>query len=94
MPDGLLYPYAFGRLDVVGDGNEGTLLEISRRGFLRCGVHKRSGLAEFNATLQQWSGLEVDLCRAISAAIFDGVFSSVQFVEVLASERFVQYVAK
>ena len=53
---------------------------------LRCGVTKSVGFAELNTTTQEWSGLDIDFCRAISVALFDGKVD-VQFVELSGSER-------
>ncbi|CAB9506132.1 extracellular solute-binding protein [Seminavis robusta] len=49
----------------------GTLQMIGQRGYLRCGVFPdRPGFAEeANAT---WVGMDVDLCRCLAVAIFDG----------------------
>jgi general L-amino acid transport system substrate-binding protein len=64
-----------------------TLKTVKERGALLCGVNQ--GLPGFsNADSQgQWSGLDVDLCRAIAAAIF-GDPSKVRFVPLSTAERF------
>ena len=55
-----------------------TLKEVQSRGILRCGVSQ--GLPGFsNADDQgQWSGLDVDFCRAVAAAVL-GDSSKVEF---------------
>ncbi len=48
-----------------------TLEQIKQRGFLSCGTNP--GLAGFGLPDDKgnWTGLDVELCRAISAAIFN-----------------------
>jgi general L-amino acid transport system substrate-binding protein len=64
-----------------------TLDAIKARGQLICGVN--TGLAGFSAADSQgnWSGLDVDVCRAIAAAIL-GDGSKVKFVPLNAQQRF------
>mmetsp|Transcript_3023 Transcript_3023/g.8527 ORF Transcript_3023/g.8527 Transcript_3023/m.8527 type:complete len:881 (-) Transcript_3023:425-3067(-) len=64
-----------------------TVQAIKARGFLNCGVSVRKGFAEFNATQRTWSGFDVELCRAISSALFDGV-DQVVFTDLPAAQRF------
>lgn len=66
----------------------GTLKQILDRGHLRCGTPRSPGFGEFDAATGRWSGLDVDFCRAVSAAIFNGVSDDVDFRVVPASERF------
>lgn len=64
-----------------------TLKTVQDRGQLICGVSE--GLPGFSARddKNQWSGFDVDLCRAIAAAIFNDA-SKVQFVGLPANDRF------
>src|SRR5512147_1020929 len=64
-----------------------TLDAIKQRGQLVCGVN--TGLAGFSAADAQgnWSGLDVDICRAIAAAVL-GDGSKVKFVPLTAQQRF------
>lgn len=64
-----------------------TLDSVKSRGQLYCGVN--TGIAGFSAPDDKgnWKGLDVDLCRAISAAIFKDA-SKVKFVPLTAKERF------
>jgi general L-amino acid transport system substrate-binding protein len=64
-----------------------TLKAVKDRGSLTCGVSQ--GLAGFSIADDkgQWSGLDVDLCRAIAAAIFNDP-TKVVFVPLSPSERF------
>ena len=64
-----------------------TLKTVQDRGSLICGVSQ--GLSGFSIKDDsgQWSGFDVDFCRALAAAIFNDP-SKVQFVPLDASERF------
>ena len=50
--------------------NAGTLDDVKNRGFLKCGV--TTGLIGFAAPDDSgnWTGFDVDVCRAVAAAIF------------------------
>jgi general L-amino acid transport system substrate-binding protein len=60
---------------------------VKARGQLNCGVN--TGLAGFSQPDDkgEWTGLDVDVCRAIAAAIFKDP-SKVKFVPLTAKERF------
>jgi general L-amino acid transport system substrate-binding protein len=64
-----------------------TLRKVRARGELLCGVN--TGLPGFSSADAQgnWSGFDVDFCRAVAAAIFDDP-KKVKFVPLDASERF------
>jgi general L-amino acid transport system substrate-binding protein len=64
-----------------------TLDAIKARGQLTCGVH--TGLAGFSQADAQgnWSGLDVDYCRAIAAAVL-GDPTKVKWVPLTAQQRF------
>eukprot|EP00986_Skeletonema_menzelii_P002605 scaffold709_cov142-Skeletonema_menzelii.AAC.6 len=80
----------FGSLDEEGPlFHTGTTLDkVKAKGFVSCGVNERAGFAEFDRTTSTWSGIDVDLCRALSAAIFDGVPNHVVYHSLTASDRF------
>lgn len=64
-----------------------TLQEIRARGKLNCGVTQ--GLGGFSAVDAQgnWTGIDVDFCRAVAAAVLeDG--SRVNFVPLSSKQRF------
>lgn len=65
---------------------DGTLQTVKERGFLQCGVN--TGLPGFsNANADgQWSGLDVDVCRAIAAAVLEDA-EKVRFTPLTAKER-------
>ena len=65
----------------------GTLNDVMIRGFVKCGVSE--GLAGFskqdgNGT---WRGIDVDICRAVAAAIF-GDPEQAQYTPLPAKDRF------
>ncbi len=65
----------------------GTLDTVKSKGFLQCGVN--SGLAGFGFpdAAGNWSGFDVDYCRAVAAAVF-GDPTKVKFTPTTAKERF------
>ncbi len=46
-----------------------TLQKVRAQGFLQCGSTARPGLARSDAN-NNWSGLEVEVCRAVAIAVF------------------------
>ena len=64
-----------------------TLEAVKEKGHLQCGV--TSGLPGFSQPDQNgnWTGIDVDTCRAVAAAIF-GDAKAVQFTPLTAKERF------
>jgi general L-amino acid transport system substrate-binding protein len=64
-----------------------TLDTVKQRGKLICGVN--TGLAGFGAPNDQgqWSGLDIDLCKAVAAAVF-GDASKVDYKPLNAEQRF------
>jgi general L-amino acid transport system substrate-binding protein len=70
-----------------GSGLAQTLKNVKERGALACGVSQ--GIPGFSSPDDKgnWTGLDVDLCRAIAAAIFADA-SKVRFVPLSAKDRF------
>ena len=64
-----------------------TLKTVKDRGMLSCGVSQ--GLPGFSSPDDKgnWTGLDVDICRAVAAAIFNDP-SKVKFVPLSAKDRF------
>jgi general L-amino acid transport system substrate-binding protein len=64
-----------------------TLNTVKSRGILNCGAHV--GLAGFGLPDKEgnWSGFDVDFCRAIAAAIFNDP-TKVKFIPTTAQNRF------
>ena len=69
-----------------GHGNS-TLAQVKEKGFVQCGVSQ--GLPGFSNAddAGEWTGLDVDMCRAIAAAVF-GDASAVKFTPLSAKQRF------
>jgi general L-amino acid transport system substrate-binding protein len=71
-----------------GTAQAGAILDaIKDKGFIQCGVS--TGLAGFSNPddAGNWSGLDVDVCRAIAAAVF-GDADAVKFTPLTSKERF------
>jgi general L-amino acid transport system substrate-binding protein len=64
-----------------------TLAEVKARGALRCGVNQQlAGFASANS-LGEYSGFDVDVCRAVATAVFNDS-EAVEMTPVSAGERF------
>ena len=68
----------------VGAGE--TLARVKSRKVLRCGVSEGLIGFSFKDAAGQWTGMDVDFCRAVAAAVGDRV--RVEFVPLFASARF------
>lgn len=64
-----------------------TLADVKAKGFLQCGV--TGGVPGFSApdANNVWTGLEVDYCRAVAAAIFNDP-DAVRYTPLTSQERF------
>ena len=71
----------------AGAASAGTLEDVKAKGFVQCGVSQ--GLPGFSNQNDsgEWSGLDVDLCRGIAAAVFNDP-KAVKFTPLSAKERF------
>ncbi|WP_306225463.1 amino acid ABC transporter substrate-binding protein [Bosea beijingensis] len=74
-------------LSATGASAQATLAQVKQRGILNCGSN--TGLAGFGVPDAQgnWKGLDVDVCRAISATIFNDP-NKVKFIPLSAKDRF------
>ena len=65
----------------------GTLDDVRAKGFVQCGVSQ--GLPGFSNAddAGNWTGIDVDLCRAVAAAVF-GDAEAVKFTPLSAKQRF------
>ena len=54
---------------IAGAAQAGTLDDVRQKGFLQCGVSQ--GLPGFSNPDEQnnWTGMDVDFCRAVAAAV-------------------------
>ena len=66
---------------------QSTLEAVQKKGYVQCGVNV--GLAGFSQPDSQgvWKGIDVDVCRAIAAAVF-GDASKVRYTPLTAQQRF------
>ena len=73
--------------NIIIEKEIGLLQTVKERGFLICGVN--SGLPGFAAEDEEgnWSGLDVDFCRAVSAAVF-GDADKVEYIGLNSAQRF------
>ena len=63
-----------------------TVDSVKDKGYVQCGVN--TALAGFSAaTGGEWEGLDVDVCRAVAAAVF-GDASKVRYTPLTAAQRF------
>ncbi|OYU49278.1 MAG: amino acid ABC transporter substrate-binding protein [Rhizobiales bacterium PAR1] len=86
----VLMSFAIGAAVVMTAGAasaQTTLEQVKKRGTLQCGSN--TGLAGFGVPDAQgnWSGLDVDYCRAMAAAIFNDP-TKVKFVPLSSKDRF------
>ena len=66
---------------------QATLDAVKAKGYVQCGVNV--GLAGFSQpdSKGQWKGIDVDLCRAVAAAVF-GDATKVRYTPLTAQQRF------
>jgi len=66
---------------------QSTLDAVKAKGYVQCGVN--TGLAGFSQPDSRgvWKGLDVDVCRAVAAAVF-GDASKVRYTPLTAQQRF------
>lgn len=71
----------------AGVSHAATLDDVKKKGFVQCGV--TGGVPGFSApdASNNWSGLEVDFCKALAAAIFNDP-SKVRYSPLTSTERF------
>ncbi len=76
-------------LSLIGFGAQAatTLDTVKTRGHLKCGVN--TGLPGFSSADDKgrWTGLDVDVCRAVAAAVL-GDANAAKFTPLTAKERF------
>ena len=65
----------------------GTLDDVKTKGFVQCGVNPSLMGFAFPDEQNNWTGLDIDFCRAVAAAIFNDP-QKVKFTPLTAKERF------
>jgi general L-amino acid transport system substrate-binding protein len=71
----------------VASVSAGTLDVVKSRGILNCGANGQLPGFGMPDTQGVWTGLDVDLCRAVAAAIFNDP-GKVKFIPLTAKDRF------
>jgi len=86
VTDGSSPALAAGARTTIASGTP-TLDGVRRKGFVQCGV--TTGVAGFSTpdARGEWRGLDVDVCRAIAAAVL-GEATKVRFTPLTAAQRF------
>jgi general L-amino acid transport system substrate-binding protein len=74
-------------LIVAGQATAGTLDDVKKKRFVQCGVSQGNPGFSHPDAQGKWSGLDVDVCRALSAAIF-GDAEKVKYSPLSAKARF------
>ena len=74
-------------MTVAAAAQASTLGDVKGKGFIQCGVSQ--GVPGFSNADEagNWTGIDVDICRAAAAAVF-GDASKVKFTPLSAKERF------
>ncbi len=67
--------------------NAKTLEAVQKRGYLQCGVSQSLPGFSYPADNGSWSGIDVDICRAVATAIFNDP-EKVRFIPLSSKERF------
>ncbi|MBV7393075.1 transporter substrate-binding domain-containing protein [Mameliella sp. DP3N28-2] len=87
-PSKLMAPITRAELETMARNGGRTQADVIARGYLVCGVSTGLPGFSFADNLGQWQGLDVDVCRAVAAAVLDDA-NAVQFVPLGARNRFV-----
>ncbi len=72
---------------MAGGASAATLDNVKSKGYLQCGVSTGLPGFSFADDKGQWTGLDVDVCRAVASAIF-GDASKVRYTPLTAKDRF------
>ena len=68
-------------------GHASSMDKVKKHGAVRCGINQNlPGFSEKNSS-GQWVGLDVDICRAVAAAVFSDA-TKVEYVPVSGKDRF------
>jgi general L-amino acid transport system substrate-binding protein len=86
----LMRPFAavaLALLYATGAHAQATAAAVAKKGYVQCGV--TTGLAGFSQPNSQgeWRGLDIDLCRAVAAALFSDA-RKVRYTPLNAQQRF------
>lgn len=82
---GLMFSHPMGSTEATRDANVGDAMDqIQLRGTIRCGlVMRRPGFAvRDEGGAEGYQGIELDLCKALSAALFSGFTDKIEILPV------------
>ena len=86
---GRIFAQPTGNLENVGPGAPPKLIDIQRRGRLKCGIRRRPFFADFDPLAAAWVGIDIEFCNAITGSVFFGQFSgNVDYVDLSEVEAF------
>ncbi|MBN9217260.1 MAG: amino acid ABC transporter substrate-binding protein [Mesorhizobium sp.] len=71
----------------AAEASAGTLDNVKKKGFVQCGVSQGTTGFSLPDAQNNWTGLDVDFCRAVASAIF-GDPTKVKFSPLSAQDRF------
>jgi general L-amino acid transport system substrate-binding protein len=87
LPEHLIALLAVVSLALAGSAQATTLDDVKRKGFVQCGVSQGvPGFSNLDAD-GTWTGIDVDVCRAVAAAVF-GDADAVRYSPLSAKQRF------
>ena len=94
---GLIYSFPFGDVANSGEVIDGGIIDsILTRQKLRCGVTGRPGFAQYDPKSDLWSGIDIEFCVGVSAALFTSLQgrNQIEFVEIANSTDRLGYLAR
>ena len=77
----------FASVALIGQAQAGTLDSVKSKGVLTCGVNTSSTGFSTPDAQGNYRGLDVDVCRAVAAAVF-GDATKVKYAPLSAQQRF------
>ena len=83
----LLIALLFAGLIMNFGAHASTMEEVKKHGAVRCGINENLPGFSVKDMHGQWKGLDVDICRAVAAAVLSDA-SKVEYVPVSATNRF------
>ena len=82
-----LLAFAAALMTGIGGANAAMLDTVRQKGNVTCGVNVGLGGFSMPDSTGIWKGLDVDVCRAVAAAVF-GDASKVRYVPTTGTSRF------
>ena len=82
-----VYALATATLTLMTAASAATLDDVKKRGMLNCGANGQLPGFGLPDAQGNWTGIDVDLCRAVAAAVFNDP-NKVKFAALTAKDRF------